>query len=699
MLFTNALMLAGLSALAIPVIIHLLLKRKKKRLRFSTNQFFLKQDEQSSQKRKLRNWLLLSLRLLIFTLLVLAFARPFLPQSKAAGDARQRRQAIFVLDRSASMHAIGTDGQRWAQAKDRVEKALSELKPDDRAALIGCSSQTEVLSGFAAPAVIGKLLGDLQATYGTSNLGEGVQQAVKLLSLGEPKVISSIYIVSDLQRSACQSLASAPVPDQIEVKLFAVGDLFSPNLAISQLQLESTGSAKPQLTASNFSDEDSPNVTLDLSIDGKAAFSRQINLSTGASTNLEISIPALKPGWHTVKASLQGKDSLEADDGRYSSLFVPEPTQVLVVESRKTKRLFEEESFFISVALDPTKDSTNSLQATYNVVKITPEEIVSKLSGNQTQPPCHLIILPGLKQVPAGSGQALTAYVQAGGGLALFVGDGISANRYNSEFRDLLPAQLGNVETAPDVGSAWRIGEFDTNTTIFAAFRLPHSGDLRIPTFTTRFTLTGAAESSQPALFDDGMPLMVTRPLGRGRVVLVNTTADTAWNDWPKHKTFVPWLHGLGRELAPNAGPHPILGTNNFLAGDDLQIELGATAKKVQFKLQSPKGKEQLLAADDEGRVHDSSSTIPGIYSLLDPNGHEVRRLAVNVPAQESDLAALPPLELQQQLVRVRQSQNPTLAAGLFGSTSNQKELWRVLLLGVLVLLFSEAFVANRTVP
>src|SRR5690349_12874204 len=115
MLFTNALMLAGLSALAIPVIIHLLLKRKKKRLRFSTNQFFLKQDEQSSQKRKLRNWLLLALRLLIFTLLVLAFARPFLSQSKAAADARQRRQVIFVLDRSASMHAIGTDGERWAQ--------------------------------------------------------------------------------------------------------------------------------------------------------------------------------------------------------------------------------------------------------------------------------------------------------------------------------------------------------------------------------------------------------------------------------------------------------------------------------------------------------------------------------------------------------------------------------------------------------
>jgi len=75
--FTNALMLAGMAALAIPVLIHLLLKRKKKRVQFSTIRFFQLQDEQSSRRRKLRNWFLLALRLLIVSLLVLAFARPY----------------------------------------------------------------------------------------------------------------------------------------------------------------------------------------------------------------------------------------------------------------------------------------------------------------------------------------------------------------------------------------------------------------------------------------------------------------------------------------------------------------------------------------------------------------------------------------------------------------------------------------------
>src|SRR6185436_7964706 len=102
-LFTNLAMLAGLAALALPVLIHLLLKQKKQRLRFSTLQFFLRQDEHSSQRRKLRNFLLLAVRLLLLAVLVLAFARPYARQH--AGATERRRLAVFLLDRSASMQA------------------------------------------------------------------------------------------------------------------------------------------------------------------------------------------------------------------------------------------------------------------------------------------------------------------------------------------------------------------------------------------------------------------------------------------------------------------------------------------------------------------------------------------------------------------------------------------------------------------
>ena len=695
--FIHTLMLAGLTALVIPVLIHLLLKRKTTRLRFSTVQFFAPQDEQSSRRRRLRHWLLLSLRLLIVALLVLAFARPYLPQGRASDAARQRRQVVLVVDRSASMQAVGTDGPRWTRAKERMQSVIAGLRPEDRVALVGCSRRAEVLSGFAPPVALAKQVSDLQPTYDTSNLGEGLQQAVRLLSASDLKARSTIYLVSDLQRSACEHLASVPVPRQVEIDLLAVGALFAPNLALTRLQVEARNDTSPQVSAASFSDEANPHVPLDFSLDGTVAFSRSVGLEAGAATNVEFALPALKPGWHDLKAALRTQDALEADNFRYAAFYVPEPVQALVVEPRTTSRVFEEASFFLTAALDPTKDSTDRVAGAYRLVQTTPEALRSQLSGRRGQRPYDVVIMPGMKQIPPGSGEALTAFVQAGGGLLLFLGEGVSANHYKSELRNLLPAQLGEPEVSTEAGAGWRMGEVDAKTAVFAAFRLPHSGDLHIPEFSKRYRLTPVAAASPLALFDDGLPLLLTRPVGQGRVALVNTSADTSWNDWPKHKTFVPWLHGLGSYLARKTGPDPLQATNTFAVGEDCDLEMGAGAGHVQFRLQTPSGQAMLLTADDQGRLRDLAFALPGVYSLRDRSGRELRRLAVNVPPQESDLAALRPAEFQQQLARVPEPPKTTLLAGLSGSANARREFWAVVLLGVLALLLLETLVANRT--
>src|SRR5262245_20744360 len=114
--FTNLALLGGLAALAIPILIHLLLKRKAQRLRFSTIQFFVQQDEQASKRRRLRHWLLLTARLLLVSLLVLAFSRPYWKTTGAADDFQKRRVAVFVLDCSASMQATIRGQTQWSRA-------------------------------------------------------------------------------------------------------------------------------------------------------------------------------------------------------------------------------------------------------------------------------------------------------------------------------------------------------------------------------------------------------------------------------------------------------------------------------------------------------------------------------------------------------------------------------------------------------
>ena len=101
------------------------------------------------------------------------------------------------------------------------------------------------------------------------------------------------------------------------------------------------------------------------------------------------------------------------------------------------------------MALDPSDGPTNTVQSRFSCEKMAPDALAARLAGNQKPLPCDWVILPALKKVPSALGSALTAYVQAGGGVLLFVGEGVSAIRYNTEFRELLPVQLGSMESSP----------------------------------------------------------------------------------------------------------------------------------------------------------------------------------------------------------------------------------------------------------
>jgi hypothetical protein len=541
------------------------------------------------------------------------------------------------------------------------------------------------------------LLKDLQPTFNAANLSQGLQQATKLLKLVDPRAASAIYVLSDLQRNSCLNLDAYPIPQQTEVKVVNVGDVYAPNVAVTEVKVEGQVTPKLRIGLGNFSDEDNPQNTLSVVADGQEVLTKAIRFNAGASTNLDILLPALKPGWHSIEARLQAKDASVADNVRYQALFVPQRVRVLLVETRPARRAFEEETFFLAAALDPSVDGTNAIQTGFLFEKTNLADLSRKIPAQSGARAWDVVVLPGLKEVPTGTGKLLATFVQAGGGVAFFLGDGISMNRYNTEFRDLLPAQLDRLDSEPDSSLKWRIGEYETNTAIFAAFAMPNSGNLALAEFSRRVTVTTNAGSRVAASFDDGLPLVVSKTMGQGKVVLVNTSTDTSWTDWPKHKTFVPWLHGLGRHLAGGSNGDPLqTAPASLIAGDDTDVQLELSSRGQMFKLHPPTGNEIAVTADDQGIVRTDLNR-PGIYILRSANGREVQRVAVNVPRAESDLAALLPNEFQQQLTRTEAPQNQTLVAGLLGSARSEKEVWRFLLLGALALLFIETLVANRT--
>ena len=103
MSFLTPLFLVALAGLAIPVLLHLIQKERKNVVQFPSLMFLRRIPYQSVQRRRIRHWLLLMMRLAALALLVLAFARPFFKrQDLSAAAASGAREVVVMLDRSYS---------------------------------------------------------------------------------------------------------------------------------------------------------------------------------------------------------------------------------------------------------------------------------------------------------------------------------------------------------------------------------------------------------------------------------------------------------------------------------------------------------------------------------------------------------------------------------------------------------------------
>jgi hypothetical protein len=708
-LFSNAFLLAALAGLGIPIALHLLMKQKQVRMKFSTNRFFTPQDPQAKARRKLRNLLLLLLRLLIFALIVFAFARPFLPFGTGAGQTA-RRQVVVVLDRSLSLQARDSSGLRWEAAQTATRQLLASLTANDRVALVACAQRAEVVSGFAPPTVVAQKLAALQPASTTSDLAEGLREATRLLRTGTPGFVSSVTVISDLQRAACDRLTTVSLPPELDVKLVAVGDRLAPNFTVTDLQLDPGETNRPFATITSFSDEPATGLPIEFRVDDRLLWTRPVTLAAGATTNLDLVLPALGEGWHTAEIRLKATDALGIDDRRLVPFQVPPPIRVLAVEGRRGVRSFAEQSFFLTAALDPHLGTPQAGSGRFRIETVRPEQLAAKLAltapktattapgdpaTNRTPAlPCDVVLLPAQRQWPAGIGPALAAYVRAGGGVALFVGDEASPTAFNPALADVLPAPLIRSEQAP-AENPWRIASADRTSAPFDAFRQPNSGDLAVAEFTHRFQVQPAKDARVLARFEDGVPLVLALGVGAGRVVLVNTSADTTWTDWPKHKTFVPWVHGLTRHLAGRTDDRLLTAGPSAVTGTESTVELGA-GQGERWTLLNPAGESLPLAVTPAGEAHFDVS-LPGIHRLRDAAGLVQHAISAQVPAAESELTGLRPTDVQPRLVRAVDQSDGGVTTALFGSDQNRREYWRLLLLAAFGLIIVETVVSNRS--
>ena len=123
--------LFALAALAIPVIIHLFHFRRFRTVYFTNVRFLREVKEETSNRRKIRDLLVLLARCLAVALLVLAFAQPFLPRNTEGVKKGEQAVSIYI-DNSFSMNALSKDLSLLEKAKQKAHEIVQAYANNDK---------------------------------------------------------------------------------------------------------------------------------------------------------------------------------------------------------------------------------------------------------------------------------------------------------------------------------------------------------------------------------------------------------------------------------------------------------------------------------------------------------------------------------------------------------------------------------------
>ncbi|HIE91794.1 MAG TPA: VWA domain-containing protein [Acidobacteria bacterium] len=626
-----AFLVGGLAAL-VPLILHLRRRERLPRLPFSDIRFLRDVPVEQARRRRLREWLLLALRVAALFLLALAFARPFLNDTDAAALASQSA-TVVLIDTSFSMSAPA----QLAAARGLALEAIDAAPDGHLVGVVAFDTRTRVVAELGErPAARSAIEAVSPGPRGT-RYADGLAAAGAMIGTRDGRIV----VVTDLQAGGWNA-GDGLVPPGVDVSIRDAGRPDG-NLAIVAVESEPTQTLAVLFRAGTVSDD----TIVSLRVDDELLAEVAVTAEPGHTT---VRLPVL-PEAGVATVSVNDGVGYGVDDRRYRLLDPPAPTPVLIVvgggggddgdAARDTDAVF-----YLQRALAPGESAGPFL----------PEVVRAEAYGAPTNialgPRTGAVVLVGGRGLGRRGRERLATFVRDGGGL--FVVGGNAADLGGLDSLDSLfggepELGLGASLTHPEpVG----LMSQDPRHPIMGGL-----GGLAGALGQTRFSQTRplrAGDGTVLARFSDGNPALVEHTVGAGRLLIFGAGLGADGSDFPRRATFVPFLHE----------------TLTYLSATDTR------------------SREFIVGDSPVGTV--ARTEAPGVVEAGDG-----RRVVVNVDPRESDPTAVTPEQFAASvgtLSRAAERQERDAAGG----RESGQQLWRVLLMLMIVVLVAEGLLGRR---
>lgn len=703
--FLAPLFAAGLLAIAIPVLVHLVHKERKESVAFPSLMFVARSPYQHSRRQRIRDVLLFAARSLIIALLVAAFARPLW----APGDARAAagtgaRDVVLLLDRSLSMR----HGTRWTEARGAADAVVEGIGPRDRLTIIPFDTRASIVNESTSDrAALRAALDTLRPGDVGTRLAPAVALARRVLGASTLPA-RELVVVSDFQRSAWDLGDEVEMPTGTVITPIDVGGEVESDRSVRGVETRRATGEDGRPTADRMIvsarivnvGAAAKGVGVTLEIAGRIAERRTVDLAADGGTSVSFSAVAIPADGGGVPARVVlDADAFPADDAFHVLLTRAPTVRVLLVEHGDTP---SDRGVFVSRAL-AIGDAPAFEVTTVSHVRATTADLAGR----------ELVILNDAGVPPGIGGERLTSFVRSGGGLLIALGERTSPREWPSSASTLLPGEIGApVDRLGARGAV--LGYLDRTHPALAVFEAARSGDLSGARF-FRYRPIGAREDSAAmpagrsdterdvlARFDDGAGALVEHRVGRGRVLTWASSFDGYWNDLPRQAVFLPFLHQLSRHAAAYRARRTAYEVGEPV---DLFDAAGAGAadsgrRDQRFAVLAPSGARLAVGGEDAPGALEPRET--GLYEVRRsgaPN-ERPRIIPVNVAPAEVEFASFDP-------VRLTAALSPTDAGTAAGDAASdpivvaeqrerEQSLWWYLLVVVGTLLLVEAILAGR---
>ena len=630
--FLSPLFLAGALAAAVPVLLHLLKREPETRLRFSAVKLIRGAPVEHSQKRHLRDLLLLALRVAAVLLLALAFARPFL-RSDAYGATSGI--TVVAIDTSLSMSA----GRQFERAKQLAREAVDRASARDLVGIVTFADEAAVAFQPAPDRTMARRAIEAATTgFGATSYRAGLAAAADMVSAhGGDR--STIVVVTDLQESGWDAGDRITVPESARIEVADVGAP-PPNLAVTAIR------ASPDRVVATIRNTGprAREARVELNVDGRLA--GEASAAIGPRQKADVTLPGARGGSAVV--SVSDVDGVLADNARYVVLEdTGRPSVLVVTASGDVSR----EAFYVQHALT----APGPKGPAYQVAGVGAGQLgtwdPTRLAGHAA------ILLLSTRGLERRGRELLAEYLRKGGGLLMAAGprvDGVVAADVLGGMISLT-SPVAAVEGAPE-GVTRTLAPADARHPVFQAFSagVATLGLVKLQ----RVTTIGAAGCQTLARFTTAEAALVECASGKGRALVFASDFDNEWNDFPLHSAFVPFLHDSVRYLA--GGPRP--------AGEYLiaAVPAGVPAKPGIATLAQP------AEAGGTGR-----------------------RIAINVDPAEAEPGRLSAEEFQTAVTRLKDVSRsaPHLEAL---QQEEQQHIWQYVLAVMIAAMIMETLVAAR---